>query len=167
MDRNLEFTVISSKAQLIQALQDLNFDVFLANGLPHILPISKLKAGNQKKFINVHPSCLPDLRGADPVPGALLFGKDSGATCHYMDDGIDTGDIISQVNIPMQDAFDAALLYRLSFLAERKAISLALDKNFELMQKQASSDKHIYYSFKETDLIIDFASSAKEITGKK
>ena len=94
--KGIEFTVIESKKHLVSVLAETAFDIFLANGCPFILPISRLSDG-RKTFLNVHPSPLPDLRGTDPVPGSLLHGRDSGATCHVMDDGVDTGPIIARV----------------------------------------------------------------------
>lgn len=47
--------------------------------------------------INVHTSLLPDYRGAAPIQWAVLNGEEkTGATIMYMDEGCDTGDIISQ-----------------------------------------------------------------------
>lgn len=47
--------------------------------------------------INVHASLLPDLRGAAPVEWALMLGyAETGVTTMYVDEGVDTGDIILQ-----------------------------------------------------------------------
>ena len=46
----------------------------------------------KKKYVNIHPSFLPDLRGIDPVLGSILFKRDAGATCHIMSEKIDAGD---------------------------------------------------------------------------
>src|SRR5690606_38587140 len=47
--------------------------------------------------INVHPSLLPRHRGASPVQAAILAGDTvTGVTTMYMDEGLDTGDIILQ-----------------------------------------------------------------------
>ncbi len=49
------------------------------------------------KIINIHPSLLPSFRGIDAVGQALDAGvKVSGVTIHYVDEGIDTGEIIAQ-----------------------------------------------------------------------
>lgn len=57
----------------------------------------------RKGFVNMHPSLLPHYRGPAPTMWALINGeKVTGMTMHYIDEGVDTGDIISQVkvNIP-------------------------------------------------------------------
>lgn len=164
-NRNIAFTLIQSKQQLVDEIKNCNFDIFFSNGCPFILPIDELKVGN-KQFINIHPSFLPDLRGADPQPGALLFGKDSGVTCHVMDDGIDTGEIIAQVKIPYSRDLDAALLYQISFMAEIEVFYKAYENNFEVQTTQVLKGDEIYYSKKDNDLIIDFNQSAEIIYQK-
>src|SRR5699024_2116017 len=49
------------------------------------------------KIVNVHPSLLPSFPGIDGVGQALEAGVIvSGVTIHYVDDGIDTGEIIAK-----------------------------------------------------------------------
>ena len=161
-DRGLEYSIMESKAALVSVLESTDFDYFVANGCPFILPISQLADG-RKAFLNVHPSALPDLRGADPVPGALLFHRDSGATCHLMDDGIDTGMIISRIRIPNTDDLDAGLLYQLSFMAEREVFALALDREFKSDIENVASGDLIYYTLRAEDRIVDFSEPTEKI----
>lgn len=52
--------------------------------------------------INVHASLLPDLRGAAPVEWAIMLGyTETGITTMFMDEGLDTGDIILQQALPI------------------------------------------------------------------
>lgn len=52
--------------------------------------------------INVHASLLPFYRGAAPIQRAIMAGeKETGVTTMYMDEGLDTGDIIKQLKIPL------------------------------------------------------------------
>lgn len=56
-------------------------------------------------FVNLHPSLLPELRGATPMPFAILRGyQRTGVTIMKMDEGMDTGPIFLQVeiNLPKQ-----------------------------------------------------------------
>lgn len=63
---------------------------------PQILKIPRLGA------INIHASLLPKYRGASPIRSVLLNGEDvTGITLMYMDEGIDTGDIIAQSKLPI------------------------------------------------------------------
>lgn len=165
--RDIEYEVINNKKMLVQGLMEAEFDYFVSNGLPIILPISELKKGNNKQFINIHPSYLPELRGADPVPGALLYHRDAGATCHYMDEGIDTGEIIAQIKIDYSDDLDAGLLYQLSFISEAEVFEKACSMDFKGGRKQEIGSSEIYYSFHESDLEINIAEdSIQKIVGK-
>jgi methionyl-tRNA formyltransferase len=107
-------------------------------------------------YVNIHPSLLPDLRGIDPVIGAVLFGRDGGATCHVMDAGIDTGDIIAQVRIPWSDDLDVTTLYQLSFHAEQQAFSEALARGFQPLKPQLDVPGIMYYSRRPEDRILTF-----------
>jgi len=50
--------------------------------------------------VNIHCSLLPKNRGPNPVQWSIINGeKETGVTLHYMDDGFDSGDIIAQKKI--------------------------------------------------------------------
>ena len=54
-------------------------------------------------FINIHPSLLPKYRGPSPTRSVLQDGEsETGLTCHYIDEGVDTGDIIYQLSTPVE-----------------------------------------------------------------
>lgn len=55
----------------------------------------------RNRIINVHPSLLPDFKGADGYSDAFYAGADkSGCTIHYVDEGLDTGEVILQKEVP-------------------------------------------------------------------
>jgi methionyl-tRNA formyltransferase len=55
-------------------------------------------------FINFHYGLLPQFRGANPVLAQMLHGeKESGITIHIVDENIDTGPIVLQQKIPIDD----------------------------------------------------------------
>ncbi len=149
----ITFDRFVSREELINQIKSIDFDILVSNGCPYILPISKIKKPNQL-FINIHPSLLPDLRGVNPINGAILFDRDAGVTCHLMDDGIDTGKIISQINLEKQQ--DLGLLYKMSFLAEGEVFVKAYERSFKPSQKKIKVTEPIYYTRKEGDMIINF-----------
>lgn len=51
--------------------------------------------------INLHPALLPHNRGANPNVWSIVDRSPAGVTLHYMDEGIDTGDIIAQRHVPV------------------------------------------------------------------
>jgi methionyl-tRNA formyltransferase len=69
-------------------------------------------------FVNVHPSLLPHLRGATPVPSAILEGTTAtGVTVMQVGLGVDSGPILAQVGEPIRDDDTGeALLARLAEL---------------------------------------------------
>jgi methionyl-tRNA formyltransferase len=69
--------------------------------------------------LNVHPSLLPRHRGAAPIPAAILAGDTvTGVTFHRMDEGLDTGEILAQIECPIAaDDTTATLTTKLAGLA--------------------------------------------------
>ncbi len=60
-------------------------------------------------IINVHPSLLPEYPGAHPIEDALAAGAEEfGVTVHYVDAGVDTGEIIRQESCRIPHASDPA-----------------------------------------------------------
>jgi len=156
IELELGFVTVRSKRELIDGLTSAKFDIFISNGCPWILPITKLQTGNAKRFVNIHPSILPDLRGVDPVPGALLFDRQSGATCHLMTDEIDGGPIIARAPIDVDSSIDCGLLYQMSFLAEVEAFRLAHARDFQPLEPQKPGPDDRYYTIRDEDLEIDW-----------
>ena len=62
--------------------------------------------------INLHPSLLPYNRGQSPNIWSIVEGTPSGVTLHYMDGGVDTGDIIEQRDVPKYSTDTGETLYR-------------------------------------------------------
>jgi len=55
------------------------------------------------RIVNVHPSLLPAFPGAHPIEDALAAGVETtGVTVHLVDDGIDTGPILVQEQVPVE-----------------------------------------------------------------
>lgn len=54
----------------------------------------------QDRIVNLHISLLPWNRGADPNFWSVVDGTPSGVSIHYIDAGIDTGDLIAQEAVP-------------------------------------------------------------------
>ncbi len=152
-EKNIEYITVESKQQLLDLIRNTEFDVLVSNGCPYILPISKLRKRDEK-YINIHPSLLPDLRGMNPVNGAILFDRPQGTTCHYMDDGIDTGAIISQTKIVEKPDIPLDLLYQLTFMSEAETFLKAYERDFEPNGVKQDQEGTIYYTRKIEDQII-------------
>ena len=83
--------------------------VVAAYGL--ILPAALLQAP-RLGCVNVHASLLPRWRGAAPIQRAILAGDDeTGITVMQMDEGLDTGGILSQRSLPVGPGDDAGAVH--------------------------------------------------------
>lgn len=86
----------------ILAKLDIDFIVVVAFG--QILPKAVL---DMPKYgcINVHSSLLPKYRGAAPIQWTIIEGEEkTGITTMFMDEGLDTGDILLQEETPISDS---------------------------------------------------------------
>jgi len=87
--------------EFIQDLSDLAPDAIIVAAYGKILPKTVLKFP-RLGCINVHASLLPRWRGASPIHNAILNGdKKSGITIMLMDEGVDTGPILSKSEIQL------------------------------------------------------------------
>lgn len=98
-------TMRSAEAE--EMLRAVNADVFVVAAYGKILPSNILNIP-PKGCICIHASLLPALRGAAPINRAVMEGHTQGGiTIMYMDEGIDTGDIILQRAIPIPEDMTA------------------------------------------------------------
>lgn len=85
---------IRNNTEFIEKLKSIAPEVICVVAYGKILPKEILDIPS-KGCINVHGSLLPKYRGAAPIQWAVLNGdKTTGITTMYMDDGMDTGDMI-------------------------------------------------------------------------
>lgn len=84
------------EARLAECLQQEEVDFVVLAGFMRILKEPMLKAF-PKRILNIHPSLLPKHPGLEAWKQALEAGDEiSGCTVHYVDERIDTGEIIAQ-----------------------------------------------------------------------
>ncbi len=79
------------------------------------------------KLINIHPALLPSFTGLDAQGQAVAYGvKVSGCTVHFLDEGMDTGPIILQKVVPVQDDDTGETLANRILSYEHQALPEAL-----------------------------------------
>lgn len=90
-------------------LVDHGAELVVCAGYMHLLTSTFLA---RFPTINVHPSLLPDFPGMHAVEDALAAGaRETGATVHFVDDGVDTGPVIFQEVVPIEEADTAETLH--------------------------------------------------------
>jgi len=86
-------------------------DVIFCLGWSRLIKRSLLDSV-QAGVIGYHPAALPNNRGRHPMIWALALGlSETASTFFFMDEGVDSGDILSQQKIVINDEVDASLLY--------------------------------------------------------
>ena len=116
--------VISSRddwgVQIIERVGRYKPDLVVSAGFMRILPPDFV---NRFPTINSHPALLPSFPGAHAVRDALAAGvTTSGTTIHWVDDGVDTGPIITQMEVPVLAGDDESTLHERIKKVERGLI---------------------------------------------
>ena len=95
----------------LKAIQETGPDIGVSAAFGYILNTECLNI-IPSGCVNVHSSLLPYNRGAYPNVWSIVDRTPSGVTLHYMDDGVDTGDIVAQREIKVEPVDTGASLYR-------------------------------------------------------
>src|SRR5574340_712831 len=140
-----------------------DFIVVVAYG--KILPPSLLKLP-PLGCVNVHASLLPQYRGAAPIQWALINGdKKTGITTMFMDEGMDTGDVILQEEVQISEEDNADVLgLRLSLVGASLLVkTLRGLKDRSLRPVPQSGEATFARPLKKENGRINWSSSAREI----
>ncbi|SEM92390.1 formyltetrahydrofolate-dependent phosphoribosylglycinamide formyltransferase [Mesobacillus persicus] len=87
------------ETEILGFLKGLEVDLIVLAGYMRLIGPTLLQA-YEGKIINIHPSLLPAFPGKDAIGQALAAGvSQTGATVHYVDAGMDTGEIIAQQSV--------------------------------------------------------------------
>ncbi|MEW6377445.1 MAG: methionyl-tRNA formyltransferase [Thermodesulfobacteriota bacterium] len=147
-------------------VENLQPDLFVVVAYGQILPKSLLKIPKYGA-VNVHASILPKYRGAAPIVWAILKGeKFTGVTTMMMDEGMDTGDILLQTEIPIGEGETYETLHdRLALLGAqllRETVERMKTGNIHPIPQDHSKATYAPLLKKE-DGRIDWSKEAKEI----
>lgn len=92
----------AAEAVILPALQAADIDAILLAGYMRIIGPTLL-AAYPHKIINIHPALLPKFPGRHGIEDAFAAGvTTTGVTIHFIDAGIDTGQIIGQRTVPVK-----------------------------------------------------------------
>lgn len=102
-DRKNYATKQTFEAAIVKTLQSNQIDWVILAGYMRLIG-EKILQPYQGRIINIHPSLLPSFPGLDAIGQALEAGvKITGVTIHYVDEGMDTGEIIAQEAVKLEE----------------------------------------------------------------
>ncbi len=91
----------AAQKEICDRLKAAGVDLIVLAGFMRIIG-EPLLTEFPRRIINLHPSLLPRHPGLNPVAAALSAGDaESGCTIHFVDSGVDTGEIIAQRRVPI------------------------------------------------------------------
>lgn len=155
--------------EALKILQQLNPDLIVVVAYGKILPKEIL---DLPKYgcINVHASLLPKYRGASPIQWAIVSGeKVTGVSTMYLNEGMDTGDILLTEQTEIGENETAETLWdRLAVLGASLLIKTVkgLEENTITPIKQDETQATYAPIIKKSDGLIDWSKSAFEINCK-
>ena len=101
-----------NSAEFIAQVRRLGVDLIVVAAFSRILK-APLLAAARLGAVNIHPSLLPKFRGPNPIYWALAQGDTrTGVTLHFIDEGIDSGDVIAQCEIGIDRGETEQSLFR-------------------------------------------------------
>lgn len=149
-----------------EILKQWNPDAIVVVAFGQILP-KRILDLPQYGCINVHASLLPKLRGAAPIQWAVIEGeKTSGVTTMYMDEGLDTGDMLLKEEIPLADTETGGSLHDKLMVLGGPLILRTLEglQKGTISRTPQNHSKHTYAKMLDKQLgKLDFTKSALEI----
>jgi len=152
----------------VMRLKALEADINVSMSYDQILRYEVIHAA-PKGFINCHAGALPFYRGRNILNWALINGEDRfGVTVHYVDEGIDTGDIIAQRFgvITSSDTYASLLDKAVELCADAliEALQAIQDDSFSAMPQEEIHPVGFYCSNRrEGDEWIDWSWTTERI----
>ncbi|NOV03260.1 methionyl-tRNA formyltransferase [Paenibacillus sp. LMG 31457] len=154
------------QADSVELLRELKPDLIVTAAYGQILPKAVLDLPKHG-CINIHASLLPKYRGGAPIHHAVIRGEaTTGVTIMYMAVGLDTGDMIASVELPIEDTDTTGTLFeKLSIagseLLKRILPDLLAGRITAVPQNEADA---IYSpNIRREDELIDWSRSAVDI----
>jgi phosphoribosylglycinamide formyltransferase-1 len=120
-------TKVEYEEAVVARLRELRVEAICLAGYMRLVGTTLLRAYPQK-ILNIHPALLPSFPGVHGHRDALAYGvKVSGCTVHFVDEGVDTGPIITQRAVPVLDDDTEETLAARILVEEHKAYPEAVD----------------------------------------
>lgn len=157
---------IKGNIDFIDKIKNMDLDLIIVVAYGKILPVDIL---NIPKFgcINSHASLLPRHRGAAPINFSIISGDNkSGITTMFMDEGLDTGDIIEKYEVKIDENMTAGQLHDKLKVISSEGIKDTLEKikNGTIIRQKQDDSQSTYAPMLTKEFgHIDFSKSANDI----
>lgn len=156
---------INSKENIAK-IESMDIDLIVVVAYGQILS-KKLLNIPAKGCINLHASLLPEYRGSSPIQQAIMDGKDiTGVTTMFMDEGLDTGDIIYQKEVKIKDEYNAGNLHdKLAEVGAELLVETIIDIKRDDFPKIKQNDDESSYTpqLSKNDGQIDWQKSSQDL----
>lgn len=152
--------------EIIDSWPELSSNVVVVVAFGRLLPVQFLHLPVYG-CINVHASLLPRYRGAAPVHRAVMNGeKETGITTMFMDEGLDTGDMILQRAIPIGEDDNVGMIHdRLAGLGAQVLVETLKLVEAGRAPRVPQDDRQATYALplKKEDELINWGRPARAI----
>ena len=136
--------VAKEQTDVLGELAECGAEIIVLAGYMKVLSEEIIK-NYKNRIINIHPSLIPKYCGKGfygiRVHNAVIAGgeKESGATVHYVDEGVDTGEIILQRTVPVEEGDTpeelAARVLKVEHVILAEGLKIAIDR----LEKEGSN----------------------------
>ncbi len=155
---------IRGNENFIARIREINPDLIIVAAYGRILPTELLQIP-RLGCINIHASLLPKFRGAAPIHRSIIEGeKTTGVTLMYMEEGLDTGDLISARSIKINKMTTAELHDELSLMGADLLIKTLpfIEQGINGRTKQDESQATYASMIFKQDGFVDFSLPPEE-----
>ena len=119
---------VEAELSLVRELRTAGVELVVLAGFMRVLKEPTLEAFPHR-IINIHPSLLPKFPGLEAWKQALAAGESvTGCTVHYVDAGVDSGEIIAQSEVPVLPNDTAETLHARIQVAERELYPRVIER---------------------------------------
>lgn len=153
-------------SEAVNKLREYQADLFVVAAFGQIMSQEIL---DMPRFgcINIHASLLPKYRGAAPIQWSIIDGeKETGVTIMQMDIGIDTGDIMTQKVVPIEDEDTGETLFDKLCVAGAQLLvdTIPMIEKGEITPVKQDESKSTHAKMLKKEMgNIDFAQNAHSI----
>lgn len=128
--------------EIAEVILAINPDVIISMGWRRVLGTLLLERLGKRMFLNIHPAILPEYKGYHTEPYVIMNDeKEHGITAHYVEEGLDSGDIFYQIRFPISkfsttNSIKAQVRERMPLFLRKLLSSIGSGKNHRVVQDE-------------------------------